>query len=47
MNKDRLIKHKSMIHSKTYTEDKSYVYDIAQPEDVLKVIFEREKNFQG
>ena len=33
MNKDRLIKHKSMIHSKTYTEEEIYVDDIDQPED--------------
>ena len=36
MNKDRLIKHKSMIHSKTYTEEELYVDDIDQPEDDMK-----------
>ena len=31
-----------MIHSKTYTEDKSYVYDNDQPEDDMKCnIFEK------
>ena len=33
MNKDRLIKHKIMIHSKTYNEEELYVDDIDQPED--------------
>ena len=32
MNKDRLIKHKSMIHSKTYTEEEISADDIDQPE---------------
>ena len=36
MNKDRLIKHKNMIHSKTYTEEEFYVDDIDQPEDDMK-----------
>ena len=36
MNKDRLIKHKSMIHSKIYTEVGLYVDDIDQPEDEMK-----------
>ena len=36
MNKDRLIKHKSMIHSKTYTEEELNVDDIDQPEDDMK-----------
>ena len=36
MNKDRLIKHKSIIHSKTYTEEELYVDDIDQPEDDMK-----------
>ena len=43
MNEDRLIKHKSMIHSKTYTEEELYVDDIDQPEDDMKCnICERE-----
>ena len=33
MDKDRLIKNKNMIHSKTYTEEELYVDDIDQPED--------------
>ena len=36
MNEDRLIKHKSMIHSKTYTKEELYVDDIDQPEDDMK-----------
>ena len=36
MNEDRLIKQKSMIHSKTYTEEELYVDDIVQPEDDMK-----------
>ena len=36
MNKDRLIKHRSMIHSKTYTEEELYVDYIDQPEDHMK-----------
>ena len=40
MNKDRqpirLIKHKSMIHSKTYSEEELYVDHIDQPEDGMK-----------
>ena len=36
MNEDRLIKHKSMIHSKTYTEEELYIDDIDQPEDDMK-----------
>ena len=36
MNEVRLIKHKSMIHSKTYTEEEVYVDDIDQPEDDLR-----------
>ena len=36
MNEDRLIKHKSMIHSKTYTEEELYVDDIDQPEADMK-----------
>ena len=36
MNKDRLIKHKSMRHSKTYTEEELYVDDIDPPEDDMK-----------
>ena len=39
MNKDRLIKHKSIIHSQTYTEEEFYVDDIDQPEDDMKCIF--------
>ena len=43
MNKDRLIKHKSMIHSKTYTEEELYVNDIDQPEDDMNFnIWEKE-----
>ena len=38
MNKDRLIKHKIMLHSKTFTEDELYVDDIDQPEDDMKCI---------
>ena len=33
---DRLIKHKSMILSKTYTEKELYVDDIDQSEDDVK-----------
>ena len=33
MNQDRLIKHKSIIHHKTYTEEEIYLDDIDQPED--------------
>ena len=36
MNKDRLIRHKSIIHSKTYTEKDLYVDDIDQAEDDMK-----------
>ena len=36
MNKDRLIKYKSIIHSKAYTEEEIYVDDIDQPEDNMK-----------
>ena len=36
MNKVRLIKHKSIIHSKTYTEKKLYADDIDQPEDNIR-----------
>ena len=36
MNKDRLIKHKSMIHSKTYTEEELYLDDIDQWEADMK-----------
>ena len=36
MNEDRLIKHKSVIHSKTYTEEELYVDDIDQPEADIK-----------
>ena len=36
MNKDRLIKHKNMIHSKTYTQEELYVDEIDQPEDDMK-----------
>ena len=36
MNKDRLIKLKSMIHSNTYTEKEYYVDDIDQQEDDMK-----------
>ena len=36
MNQDRLIKHKSMIHFKTYTEEEIYLDDIDQPEDDVK-----------
>ena len=36
MNKVRLVKHKSMIHSKTYTEEELYVDDIDQPEDDMR-----------
>ena len=43
MNEDRLIKHKSMIHSKTYSEQELYVDDIDQPEDDIKCnIYEKE-----
>ena len=45
MNEDRLIKHKSMIHSKTYTEEELYVEDIDQPEDDMKCNI-CEKEFQ-
>ena len=40
MNEDRMIKHKSMIHSKALktedTEEELYVDDIDQPEDDMK-----------
>ena len=36
MNDDMLIKHRSMIHSKIYTEQELYVNDIDQPEDDTK-----------
>ena len=36
MNKDRLIKHKIMIHSKAYTKEELYVDDIDEPEDDIK-----------
>ena len=36
MNKNRLIKHKSMILSKTCTEEELYVDDIDQSEDDMK-----------
>ena len=36
MNEDRVIRHRSMIHSKTYTEEELYVNDIDQPEDDMK-----------
>ena len=36
MNKNRMIKHKSMIHSKTYTEGELYVDDIDLPEEDIK-----------
>ena len=36
MNKDRLIKHKSMIHSNTYTQEEFYVDDIDPPEDDME-----------
>ena len=36
MNEDRLIKHRSMIHSKTYTEEELYVDYIDQREDHMK-----------
>ena len=36
MNEYRLIKHKSMIHSKTYTEEEIYLDDIGQPKDDMK-----------
>ena len=36
MNKDKLIKHKSKIHSKTYTEEEIYLDDIDHPEDNMK-----------
>ena len=36
MNEDRLIKHKSIIHSKTYPEEEIYLDDIDQPEDDMK-----------
>ena len=39
MNKDRMIKHKSMIHILTYTEEQLYVDDIDQPEDDMKCNF--------
>ena len=43
MNGDSLIKHKSLIHSKTYTEEELYGDDIDQPEDDMKCnICERE-----
>ena len=36
MNGDRLIKHKSMLNSKPYTEEELYTDDIYQPEDDIK-----------
>ena len=36
MNKYRLIKHKTMIHSKTYTKKELYVEGIDQLEDDMK-----------
>ena len=33
---DRLIKHKNMILSKTYTEEELYVDDVDQSEDNMK-----------
>ena len=36
MKEDRLIKHKSMILSKTYTEEELYVDDIDQSGDNIK-----------
>ena len=43
MNEDRLIKHKTMIYSNTYTEDKFYVDGIDPPEDDMKCnIYEKE-----
>ena len=36
MKEDRLIKHKSMIHSKTYAEEELYVDDIDLSEDDMK-----------
>ena len=36
MNEDRLIKHKSMINSNTYTEEELYVEDIDPQEDDMK-----------
>ena len=36
MNEDRLMKHKSMIHSKTSTDGELYVDHIDQPEDDMK-----------
>ena len=36
MNKDSHIKYKSMIHSKTYTEEELYVDDIESPENDMK-----------
>ena len=43
---DMLIKHKSMVLSKTYTEEELYVVDIDQSEDNMKCNI-CEKNFQG
>ena len=36
MNEDRLIKHKSITHSKTYTEEEIYLDDIDRPKDDMK-----------
>ena len=36
MKEDRLIKHKSMIHLNTFTEEELYVDDIDQQEDDMK-----------
>ena len=36
MNKDKLIKHKIMIHSNTYNQEEFYVDDIDPPEDDMK-----------
>ena len=44
-NKDRMIKDKSMIHSKTYTEEELFVDDIDPPEDEMKCNI-CEKEFQ-
>ena len=38
MNEDMLIKHKSLIHFKTYTEEELYVDDIDQLEDEMKCL---------
>ena len=46
MNKDTLMKHKSMIHSKTFTIEELYVDDIDQPDDDMKYIICK-KEFPG